>query len=407
MDDLESVVDALSRDEPEWLRTVRRKAFEAFTRTPLALPRDSPTVKQYTKVTEEDLVSFPFNRGGGGDGARGSPLRKDRLVVADLHDPDTLDAFPDVIRKNFFSVLEPAGDKFAMMNAAFWAAGTFVHVPEGVKARLPVRLVQPAGSVDGKAVVSRTLVVAEKDSSLTLIEDISRGDAAGLASSFVEVVVGEGARVDICSIQDPGPELLSISRSRAMVGGNGTVRWFPAHFGGKWSIVRVESVLAGRGARSETWGAFLCSGSEHLDLSNNTVHMVPATSNTIFTRGIMLESSASVYRGNIEIMQEARGTASQMKEETLLLSREAHANAIPSLTIRTNEVTAKHAASVSNLDESQIYYLMTRGLARHEAERLIVDGFYSPITIKVPDQGFRSRLQERVSCGLHKIGAEN
>jgi Fe-S cluster assembly protein SufD len=329
---------------------------------------------------------------------RGS--RSKGVVLAPLGDERTFDEYGDILKKRLFSFLDPFEDKFAMMNAAFWSGGIFIYVPEGVQVSLPIHLLRGV-KMPGQAEVTRNLLVAGKGSSVNVFEDLVGTDVETLRNDVFEVVVEDGAKVEFQSIQDVGPKMKRIARYRARVERDASMRWFPAVFGSNWSVCRVESTLAGRGASNETYGAFLGYGSERMDFANNTFHLAPKTSNVIFARGIMLGRSSSVYRGNIEIHILAKHSTSQMKEETLLLSKDADAKAIPSLSIRTNEVQAKHAASVYQIDEAQTYYLMSRGLSKEESTRLMVEGFFAPIIGKLSLGKFRNRLEEKVVRGVH------
>jgi len=419
---LEDLMENLSRNEPGWLSSIRREAFERYLKTKLEMGIDSPTTKHYTDVKDDDLTAYhplgfkavekgrPECEEGENcliewDTTMQSMLldkksRSNGVVLAPLGDERVFDEYGDMLRKRLFSFLDPFEDKFAMMNAALWSGGVFIYVPENVEVALPIHLLRGVKS-PGHAEVTRNLVIAGKNSKVNIFEDLVGTDVDALRNDVFEVVAEDGAKVDFQSIQDIGPRMKRISRYRARVEKEASIRWFPAMFGSKWSISRVESTLAGAGASNETYGAFLGSGNQHIDFANNTFHLAPRTSNTIFTRGIMLGNSASVFRGNIEIHILAKHSNSQMKEETLLLSKDASANSIPSLSIRTNEVTAKHAASIYQIDDVQTYYMMSRGLTKEESDRLMIAGFFAPIIGKIALGKFRNRLEEKVIRGVH------
>jgi len=419
--DLDRIMESLSSVEPEWVSAVRREALIRFRDTVLELPVDSPTTRHYTPVDNRELDSYNFMKRRRSE--RGRPrcetgencliewdtvtqsISLDRQstsegVVLAPFDEETFASYGNIIKRWLFKFLDPFEDRFAMMNAGFWSGGVFIHVPDGVEVTLPIHLLRRI-KVPGYAEVTRNMLIAGKGSKVRVFEDIVGLECETLRNDVFEVVAGEGADVEFLTLQDIGTKMKRVSRYRARVEKGASIRWFPVVFGSDWSICRVESTLAGAGASNETYGGFLGYGEERIDLGNNTFHLSPKTSNRIFTRGIMMGRSSSVFRGGIEIHILAKGSTSQMKQETLILSREARANSIPSLTIRTNEVQARHAASVYQIDESQIYYLMSRGVSRAEAVSLMVNGFFMPIIERITIGKFRNRIEEKIAWGVN------
>jgi len=198
-------------------------------------------------------------------------------------------------------------------------------------------------------------------------------------SDVVEVLVGPGSRVNYYGIQQWSKNSYNFGLKKAVLHEGAEMNWATATFGSKIAKVMVENSLRGQHAESGNFGVFLGCRGQHIDISNNAHHLAPNTCNEIFTRGALIDNGTSVYRGLIKIDREAKHTDSNMSEYTLLLSDKTRANAVPALEIETNNVRAKHAAAVGQIDKDQLFYLMSRGLNKTTAERLIVRGFFESV----------------------------
>jgi len=172
--------------------------------------------------------------------------------------------------------------------------------------------------------------------------------------------------------------------------------WNIGCFGGKLSRVRQDTIFRGEGSGSETVGVFFGTSGQHIDITTNAHHTVAGTTNRILAKGVMAGNGTSVYRGMIRIEKAAQKTDSYLANNILLLSEKALANSIPGLKIDANDVKASHGATVGQIDEEQVFYLMARGLPRKEAEMLIVKGFFDPAISKIRDEGMRERYFESV-----------
>ena len=289
--------------------------------------------------------------------------------------------------------LVTADDKFSAHNAALWEHGLLVHVPAGVELEKPLYL-RVVNSVDGGSLFWRVLVVAEPGSRFTLIEELASAspEVAGYANAAVEIVVGDGAKVEYVNVQNLSRATWLFASCHARVERDAELDWVAGGFGSAKGKVRIQNDLAGQGATSRVTGAYFADGTQHLDYDTYQRHMAPSTTSDFAFKGALRDSATAVWRGMIRVEEGAQKTNAYQENRNLLLSKSAHANSIPGLEILANDVRCTHGATLGQVDREQLFYLMTRGLSRAEAERLIVRGFFQDVLDRVELQPVREAL---------------
>jgi Fe-S cluster assembly protein SufD len=284
-------------------------------------------------------------------------------------------------------------EKFAAHNAALWENGLLVHVPRGVVVEKPL-YVRIANSVDRGSLFWRLLVVAEPESRFTLIEEYAsaRPDVAGYSNAVVELFVEDGARLEYVSLQNLSRETWHFANHHARVGRDAELDWVTGGFGSKSGKVRIQNDLAGAGATSRVTGAYFVDGSQHLDFDTFQEHIAPSTTSDFAFKGALNDTASSVWRGMIRVEKEAQKTNAYQENRNLMLSEMAHADSIPGLEILANDVRCTHGATLGQVDREQLFYLMTRGLTRADAERLIVRGFFQDVLDRIELEPVRDAL---------------
>ena len=284
-------------------------------------------------------------------------------------------------------------EKFAAHNAALWKHGLLVHVPNGVVVEKPL-YVRIANAVDGGSLFWRLLVVAEPDSRFTLIEEYASGspDLAGYSNAAVEIIVGDAARVEYVSVQNLSRGTWHFASHHARVERDAELDWVAGGFGSTKGKVRIQNDLAGPGATSRVTGAYFVDGTQHLDYDTFQEHMAPSTTSDFAFKGALRDKARAVWRGMIRVEEGAQKTNAYQENRNLLLSKTAHADSIPGLEILANDVRCTHGATLGQVDRDQLFYLMTRGLSRAEAERLIVRGFFQDVLDRVELEPVREAL---------------
>jgi Fe-S cluster assembly protein SufD len=293
-----------------------------------------------------------------------------------------------------------ADDKFTAHNAASWQSGLLVRVPKGAELDDPL-YVRVVGDDTG-ATFWRLLVVAEEGSRFSLIEEYTSpsAKAAGYTNSAVELFVEPGAKLEYVSLQNLSQEAWNFATHRATVGRDAELDWVAGGFGSRRGKVRIHNDLAGQGATSRVTGAYFADGTQHLDYDTFQQHHAPSTTSDFAFKGVLREQASVVWRGMIRVEEDAQKTNAYQENRNLILSPDAHADSIPGLEILANDVRCTHGATISQVDREQLFYAMSRGLTRGDAERLIVRGFFQDVLDRIELAPVREALAERLEARI-------
>jgi Fe-S cluster assembly protein SufD len=368
--------------EPAWLVGKREAARELYRSLPVPTNRDEAW--RYTNLRGFDPDVYE--------------VQPATLSLSDAELPDgvvfgslaALAAERPELVEPYYATVVSGEEKFASGNAAAWADGVLLHVPAGVEVTVPLRatIELPA---EGAAIHHRTLVVLERGAKATFAEDYS-SDVAGYVNTVVELVIGDGARLEYVTTQKHHAGTRQFGTHRATVGRDGEVDWVVLGLGGTRAKSRIESYLADQGANAKVTGAYFLAGSEHADYDTTQEHAAPNTTSDLYFKGVLTDHARAVWRGVIRVDKHAQKTDAYQENRNLLLSHDAHADSIPGLEIEANDVRCTHGATIGQIDRLQLFYLMSRGLSRGQAERLIVRGFFQPVLDRIGSDEVRAVL---------------
>jgi Fe-S cluster assembly protein SufD len=301
-----------------------------------------------------------------------------------------------------------AEDPFVARNEAAWRGGAFVYVPAGARLEAPVELSAVQASA-GSALNWRTLVVLGEGAEAEVWEQYLSATDGGTAlfNSVVELVVGPGATLRYVCGQGLSVGSWVFGTQRAEVARDGTLEWVALGFGSSRGKVRMETKLDGQGSSAKVTGAYAGTGTQHLDYDTTQEHAAPHTTSDLAFRGVLDDRATAVWRGMIRVDPGAQQTDAFQESRNLLLSTEAHADAIPGLEIEANDVRCTHAAAVAQVDREQLYYLTAHGLREPDATRLVIDGFMQALVERLTPGAIREslaaalerRLEEMLSAG--------
>jgi Fe-S cluster assembly protein SufD len=299
--------------------------------------------------------------------------------------------------------LVPAEDPFVARNDAAWSEGVLVHVPAGVKVEGPIRIEVPVAE-DGVALAWRTLVVLEEGAEAEVWEHWSSpgDDIDALLNSVVELNVGQGATLRYVNTQDISESAWIFATQRAEVARDGRLDWAALGFGSANGKVRMETKLAGPGSEARVTGGYAGGAGQHLDYDTTQEHAAPNTNSDLAFRGVLAAESTAVWRGMIKVDPGAQQTDAFQESRNLLLSTDAHADAIPGLEILADDVRCTHAAAIAQIDADQLFYLTSRGLDPAEAKSLIIEGFLESLVERLAEGAVR----DEVSAALERRLAE-
>jgi Fe-S cluster assembly protein SufD len=297
---------------------------------------------------------------------------------------------PELVEPHLGSVVR---DPDPFVDWAGDADGAFVWVPRGIRVDEPILLTVPTFAT----VHRRVLIVLEEGAEAEVWEQFV-GD--GLLNVVTEVVVGQNARLRYVCGQDLSDRSWIFGTQRAEVARDGSLDWVALGFGGRSGRVRMETMLAGEGAQGKVTGAYAPNGRQHVEFDTTQEHGAPNTISDLAFRGILGGRSSAVWRGMIKVDPGAQQTDAFQECRNLLLSKRAHADAIPGLEILANDVRCTHAAAIAQIDRDQLFYLRTHGLPEAVATRLVIEGFMAELVERFEDGPAREALAEAIEARL-------
>ena len=297
---------------------------------------------------------------------------------------------PELVEPHIGSVIsEP--DPF--VDWAGDADGAFVWVPRGVRVEEPILL-----TVNTAATVQRRVLIVLEEGAEAEVWEQFLGD--GVLNVVTELAVGQNARLRYVCGQDLSERSWIFGTQRARVQRDGALDWVALGFGAASGKVRMETVLAGEGAQGKVTGAYAPHARQHVDFDTTQEHAAPNTFSDLAFRGILTDRGSSVWRGMIKVDPGAQQTDAFQECRNLLLSKRAHADAIPGLEILANDVRCTHAAAVAQLDAEQLYYLRTHGLDEATATRLVIEGFMAELVERFSEGPTRDALARAIEARL-------
>lgn len=414
-----------------FLETIRKQAFDEFIALPL--PSQETEEWRYTDLENFDFDLRPLADGGGPEAVtkhgvlaaagvtgeraglqiqRNSEVISTQLVggladkgvwFGDL-DRAALER-PELVEPYLHGLVATDRSKFTALHAAFRTGGTFLHVPKDLRIELPIQTLTYIDAEDA-AVFPRTLVVADEGSEVTFIDRYASPPLGrALSDAVVEIYAGTGARVRYVALQEYGGGVTHLSVQRARVGQDADLRTLGVAFGATLARAEVETILAEDGGSSEMLGVYFGDGDQHIDHRSIQDHVGSGTSSDLLYKGAMRDRSNAIYIGTVIIEEGAHRCDAYQTNRNILLSESARAHSVPNLEILTNDPTrCGHAASVGPVGDDELFYLMSRGIPRDEAEHLIVFGFFNEVLdrVDIPEirEGLVAAIEDELARGL-------
>ena len=284
------------------------------------------------------------------------------------------------------------------------AEGTTINVGRGVivETPIPLKAVQTLG---GTLVNQRTRIVLEEGASAEIWEQSlsASEELDGVFNITTDLVVGQAARLRYVSGQALSERSWVFGSQRATVARDATLDWVALGFGSRSGHVRMETRLGGEGADARVTGAYATHGRQHIDFDTTQEHAAPNTTSDLAFRGVLQGRSSAVWKGNIIVDPGAQKTDAFQESRNLLISKRAHADAIPGLEIQANDVRCTHAAAVAQVDPEQLFYLRSHGLEDEVAKRLVIEGFLAALVERFEQGTVREVLADALERRLALI----
>jgi Fe-S cluster assembly protein SufD len=391
------IVDRLNEGAPQWLAARRRQGLEAWAAQ--AMPTGKDEDWRYVElgfdlddfrpvdVPGEPLEADPFIRAVERVAATATVVDGCAVdIQADGLDIATADRFEGntSVTDRYGTGLQGATSIFAAAHEALAPAGTVVHIPASGAPGAPV-LIDLQAVTPGSVSFPHVTIVLEPDAEASVIV-VSRS-AAGVEALHVPVIeafVGDAARLRLTTVQNHDRAARAVAHHQIVLGRDATVTIGEVGLGGSYGRQRLGIDLDGAGASARMAGVYFGDGEQVLDYRVYVTHRGPRTTSDIFLKGAVEDRAQAVWTGLVRIEHGAVGTSAFETNRNLVLSEGARVNSVPNLEILTDDLQCGHGSSSGPLEEEHLYYLMSRGIPRDRAERLLVRGFFEEIIEQLP-----------------------
>jgi Fe-S cluster assembly protein SufD len=424
--DRQTIVElSQSRQEPEWMTNLRAEALE------LAGSLELPKLEK-TRIDRWNLRSFGSYKAEAAlasleslpelgkslleeEGQRenlliqknssilfhsvSEELSKQGVIFSSLE--QALQTHPELVKTYFMSVVGKDENRLTALHTALWSGGVFLYVPKNVHVEVPVQAL--FFTDDAEATFSpHVLIIAEQHSSVTYVDNFAcEGDLNNLVQNgVVEVILKPGAVVNYASVHNLNETITDLTYRRANIEQDATMNWVIGEMNYGNVLSDTTSLLKGNGSTSDAKIICVGTGEQKLNVTTRAVHFGKNSSSDMITRAVMRDESTAIINGITKIEKGATGANGQQTEKVLMLSPKSRGDANPILLIDEDDVKAGHAASVGQVNPDQIHYLMSRGITRLEAQRLIIYGFLAPVVSVIPMKKIQEQLQRFVERKL-------
>ncbi len=404
---------------PAWWLDRKRAAYERFTTSPMPKRTDegwrfsnfqSLSLDGYQlppAVTLDDVHHTELGVKGAGtlvfanqrvaaSEALSADLQKAGVIFDTLQ--NALLNHGEIVREHLLtqpSKLDSA--KFAALHEAFLEDGAFIYVPKGVEVALPLGVFHYICG-EGAALFPHTLIVADENSKVT-VADFQRSTRT-TDKQFIcggnDLFVSHGAQLTYIAMQDWSREALSVQFNANIARRDARVLSVNLHAGARQARHESFSQLQAPGAHSEMLALTIAHGTQEFDQRTLQIHQAPNTSSNLLYKNALLDQSKTIFSGLIVVDPDAQKTDAYQSNRNLMLSEEAESHSLPGLEIQANDVRCSHGATSARIPAEQEFYLQSRGIAKAQADELIVFGFFEEVLGKIENQELHDSLTELI-----------
>ncbi len=406
-----------AKNEPDWMLEFRLNAYEAFLK--LQNPKWGPDLSsidfdEYTyyikssKQTENNWEDVPveikdtFDKLGIPEAEAkylaGTSTQFESEVVYhnnlkeldDLGvifcDTDTaVKKYPDLVKEYFGKIVPYTDNKYAALNSAVWSGGSFIYVPKGVKLTKPVQSYFRINS-ERMGQFERTLIIVDDDADIHYVEGCTAPQYSkdSLHAAVVEIYVKKRAHCRYSTVQNWSNNIINLVTKRTLVDDYGHMEWIDGNIGSGINMKYPACILQGVGAKGTTVSIAFASENQLQDTGAKMIHIGENTTSTIISKSICRGGGKVNYRGLVSASKKALGARSHVECDTLILDGQSTSDTIPTNIGKNGDMYIEHEATVSKVNEEQLFYLMSRGLTETEATEMIVMGFIEPFSKELP-----------------------
>lgn len=414
-----NIVEEISRmkKEPEWMRKFRLKALDQFLSMPMPgwgvdlkdLNLDDlfyyvrPIEKQgqtWDEVPEN--IKKTFDRLGipeaeqkflSGVGAQyesemvyhSIQEKLTNMGVIFLSIEEGLRQHPEIFKQYFGTIVPIQDNKFAALNSAVWSGGSFVYIPKGIKVDLPLQAYFRL-NLANIGQFERSIIIADEGSQVHYVEGCTAPSYSrnSFHSGVIEIIVKKNARVRYTTIQNWSTNVYNLVTQRSHVYEGGSMEWVDCNLGSKATMKYPACYLMGENAHGEILSMAFASSGQHLDSGGKMLHLARNTTSKVNSKSISRGGGRSSFRGLIYVQKGAARSKASMACDALILDPQSRSDTYPDIHVNEGRVNVGHEASVSKIDEEQLFYLKSRGLNAEEATSMVVAGFIEPLVKELP-----------------------
>ena len=307
--------------------------------------------------------------------------------------------YPDLVKKYFGKIVKNTDNLYAALNSSVFSGGSFIYIPPHTKLNRPLQSYFRINS-KGMGQFERTLIIVDDDSELHYIEGCTAPTYAtsSLHAAVVEIYVGRNSKCRYTTIQNWAPNVYNLVTKRALVEENGTMEWIDGNIGSKLTMKYPCCILKGDNSTGTCISIAVASNNQIQDTGARMIHLGKNTNSKIISKSIARSGGNATYRGDVKIKEEATNSYSMIKCDTLILDKDSISDTIPTNIVSNNTSTIEHEATVSKINDANIFYLESKGIPKENCEELIVLGFL---------EEFRKELPMEYAVELNQILKKN
>lgn len=409
-----------NNNEPEWMKSLRLQALEQAEELPMPKPDKTNITKwnfsdfkhaakgEEIKSLDElpsDIKVFLDQEKQGENiviqrnqtvayKSLSSSLQDKGVILTDIN--TALQEHSDLVQRYYMKdAVSTDENRLTALHAALMNGGVFVYVPKNVVIEEPLQAIFWQEDPEA-ASFNHVIVVAEANSSLTYVENyISHNkNEKAVANIVTEVIAHDNASVSFGAVDNFSKGTTVYSNRRGVAYRDASIEWALGQMNDGNTAYENITHLIGDNSKSQAKMVTVGRGEQTQNFTAKIVHFGQNSDGYILQHGVMKESASAVFNGIGKIEHGATKSNAEQESRVLMLSGNARGDANPILLIDEDDVTAGHAASVGRVDPIQLYYLMSRGISKTEAERLIIHGFLAPVVKEIPIAAVKEQLTQ-------------
>ncbi len=402
------------RNEPVWMSRLRRLSWGRFLKSKWPTPQEEEWRR--TDITGIDFSSFePVTIGkiDHDDLNRESPDKKtsqeipasfsgtlqfsgasivrrslkNELVEKGVHLASldyAFNSFPDKMKEILQEGLEKSCNRFQIWHYSMLSHGVYLYIPPFLEVGDPFYF---DFTIDGQQSINspHVIIILDRGARATVIQKTKSGNyRSNLCNAGADIFVSDSAELNFFDVQSLNENSLYFGHGRASVQRDGYLHHFSAGLGAQLYKARFDVSLDGAGANALMSGVYFSHNDQHMDIKTVQHHNASHTNSRAFYKGAVKDNGRAIFQGLIEVGPDAPLTDAYLTNKNLILGNGARADSIPSLKIKNNDVKCSHGSTTGKIDENEVFYLMTRGLSKSEAEKMVIIGYFEEVLEKTP-----------------------